>query len=144
MRGRLADFSRYLPPAGALLFPFGCRMMDEDAHSHSLAGGVTNTGGAARSLLRSLARPRPPVKSGGREGGNEDLCRLLLLSQSRSSLLRRARSHCGAAPLRKEGEKEGDGKLWEKGPFRGALVATCDGRIHFVLDGNMNYIPRGR
>ena len=120
------------PPAGALLFPFGCRMMDEDAHSHSLAGGVTNTG-CARPLAPSSSSS---VRSGRRKGGRQrrlvssppPIPISILPPPTRQKPLRRRR-----------GTKEGDGKLWEKGPFRGALAVTRNGRVHLVLDGKTNY-----
>ena len=109
-------------------------MMDEDAHSHSLAGGVTNTG---------CARPFAPsarlvlVLREEREKEGRAATKTCVVSSSYPNLDPPSSDapEATAAPRR---EKEGDGKLWEKGPFRGALAVRY-GWIHFISDGKTNY-----
>lgn len=118
------------PPAGALLFPFGCRMMDEDAHSHSLAGGVTNTG-CARSLAPSSSSS---ARSGRRKGGRRrrlvssppPIPISILPSPTRQKPLRRRRGT-------KEGEKEGDGKLWKRDLSGARSQSVTEGSISFQM-----------
>ena len=146
MRRRLADFSRYLPfaafvPVPRLLahsfFPsFGCRMMDEDAHSHSLAGGVTNTG-CARSLLRSLVL----VLREEREKEGRAATKTCVVSSSYPNLdppFSDAPEATAAPPRNERGGERGRRETLEKGPFRGALAVRY-GRIHFISDGKTNY-----